>query len=166
MISILVAGAVGLAVTLLGTPVAIRAFTVWGWGQRIREDGPHTHFEKMGTPTMGGLVILLAPAPELPGRPDDVRRPAPSAGVALLLAAVGFGLVGLPRRLHEGAAPAIARAHEVAEVPGHGASCRVMFAVVVAHYSSHTGTLHEPLVHPRHRDQAGRASTCSGASWC
>ena len=41
MISILVAAAVGLAVALLGTPVAIRAFTLWGWGQRIREDGPH-----------------------------------------------------------------------------------------------------------------------------
>ena len=40
MIPILVAGAVGLAVTLLGTPVAIRLFRVWGWGQRIREDGP------------------------------------------------------------------------------------------------------------------------------
>ena len=60
MISILVAGAVGLAVTLLGTPVAIRAFRIWGWGQRIREDGPHTHFEKVGTPTMGGIVMLVA----------------------------------------------------------------------------------------------------------
>jgi len=58
VISILVAAAVGLAVTLLGTPVAIRAFRVWGWGQRIREDGPHTHLEKMGTPTMGGIVII------------------------------------------------------------------------------------------------------------
>ena len=55
MISILVAAAVGLAVALLGTPAAIRAFRVLGWGQRIREDGPHTHFEKMGTPTMGGM---------------------------------------------------------------------------------------------------------------
>ena len=50
----------GLAITLLGTPVAIRAFRVWGWGQRIREDGPHTHFEKVGTPTMGGIVMLVA----------------------------------------------------------------------------------------------------------
>ena len=59
MRQILIAAAVGLAVTLLGTPLAIRAFRLWGWGQRIREDGPHTHFEKMGTPTMGGTVMLL-----------------------------------------------------------------------------------------------------------
>ena len=58
MRAILIAAAVGLAVTLLGTPLAIRAFRLWGWGQRIREDGPHTHLEKMGTPTMGGVVIV------------------------------------------------------------------------------------------------------------
>ena len=53
---VLGAAAIGLTVTLLGTPVAIRLFRVWGWGQRIREDGPHTHMEKMGTPTVGGIV--------------------------------------------------------------------------------------------------------------
>jgi phospho-N-acetylmuramoyl-pentapeptide-transferase len=58
--SILVAAAVGLFSTLLFTPVAIRAFRLLGWGQRVREPGPNypQHQEKMGTPTMGGLVIL------------------------------------------------------------------------------------------------------------
>ncbi|MFM2272899.1 MAG: hypothetical protein RL702_1964 [Pseudomonadota bacterium] len=31
-----------------------------GKGQPIREDGPQTHFAKRGTPTMGGLMILIA----------------------------------------------------------------------------------------------------------
>lgn len=31
-----------------------------GAGQPIRDDGPQTHFKKAGTPTMGGLIILLA----------------------------------------------------------------------------------------------------------
>ena len=31
-----------------------------GRGQPIRADGPETHFKKAGTPTMGGLIILLA----------------------------------------------------------------------------------------------------------
>jgi len=62
VISILVAAAVGLFATLLFTPVAIRVFRVLGWGQRVREPGPHSpqHQEKMGTPTMGGLVIIGA----------------------------------------------------------------------------------------------------------
>ncbi len=29
-------------------------------GQPIRDDGPETHFKKAGTPTMGGLMILIA----------------------------------------------------------------------------------------------------------
>ena len=31
-----------------------------GRGQPIRSDGPVTHLDKQGTPTMGGLIILLA----------------------------------------------------------------------------------------------------------
>jgi phospho-N-acetylmuramoyl-pentapeptide-transferase len=58
--SVLIAAAVGLFATLLFTPVAIRFFRVLGWGQRVREPGPNypQHQEKMGTPTMGGLVIV------------------------------------------------------------------------------------------------------------
>lgn len=31
-----------------------------GAGQPIREDGPETHFKKAGTPTMGGLMVLIS----------------------------------------------------------------------------------------------------------
>ncbi|MGE5226163.1 MAG: phospho-N-acetylmuramoyl-pentapeptide-transferase [Planctomycetaceae bacterium] len=93
MISILVAGAIGLAVTLLGTPVAIRAFRLWGWGQRIREDGPHTHMEKMGTPTMGGIVMLLGLVLGYAASRLTTER-FTATGLALVLAAVGFGVVG------------------------------------------------------------------------
>ena len=93
MISILVAGAIGLAVTLLGTPIAIKVFTVWGWGQRIREDGPHTHMEKMGTPTMGGIVILVGLLLAFLAT-RFTSGPITPAGLALVVAVVGFGLVG------------------------------------------------------------------------
>ncbi len=59
MTNILVAGMVGLIISLLGTPLAIRSFRRRGWGQLIREEGPKAHFEKHGTPTMGGLIILI-----------------------------------------------------------------------------------------------------------
>ena len=93
MIAILIAAAVGLAITLLGTPVAIRAFRTWGWGQRIREDGPHTHFEKVGTPTMGGIVMLLG---LVGGYTVAViaNGDVTVLGLALVMAAVGFGVVG------------------------------------------------------------------------
>jgi phospho-N-acetylmuramoyl-pentapeptide-transferase len=90
---ILIAAAVGLAVTLLGTPVAIRLFRLWGWGQRIREDGPRTHMEKMGTPTMGGTVILLGlVAAYLATR--FVFEGFTAAGLSVLAATLGLGAIG------------------------------------------------------------------------
>src|SRR4029077_7598361 len=93
VISILIAAGVALAVVLLGTPVAIHAFSTWGWGQRIREDGPHTHLEKMGTPTMGGIVILIGFVLGFLASGVTTQR-FTATGLALVLAAVGFGVVG------------------------------------------------------------------------
>jgi phospho-N-acetylmuramoyl-pentapeptide-transferase len=93
VISILVAAAIAGAVTLLGTPIAIRAFRVWGWGQRIREDGPSTHMEKLGTPTMGGIVMLAGLLVGFLASRVTTQR-VTETGLALLLAAIGFGLVG------------------------------------------------------------------------
>ena len=93
MTAILLAGATGLLITLLGTPVAIRLFRLWGWGQRIREDGPRGHLEKMGTPTMGGIVIIGGMVVAY-----AVARLAfgrfTAAGISVLIVTVGLGLVG------------------------------------------------------------------------
>ena len=55
----MLAGLVGLVVSLFCTPLAVKRFRHRGWGQLIREEGPKAHYEKRGTPTMGGLVILV-----------------------------------------------------------------------------------------------------------
>jgi phospho-N-acetylmuramoyl-pentapeptide-transferase len=44
---------------LLG-PWVIRKLSAMQVGQYIREDGPQSHHKKAGTPTMGGVLILLA----------------------------------------------------------------------------------------------------------
>ncbi len=41
-------------------PVMIRKLSHHQIGQTVRSDGPPTHFEKVGTPTMGGALILVA----------------------------------------------------------------------------------------------------------
>jgi phospho-N-acetylmuramoyl-pentapeptide-transferase len=58
--AILLAGGLSLLFTIFGTRVAIRVFAARGYGQLIRDDGPTTHHTKRGTPTMGGLVIVLS----------------------------------------------------------------------------------------------------------
>jgi phospho-N-acetylmuramoyl-pentapeptide-transferase len=57
---VFVAAGVALAVSILLTPYLIRFFARQGFGQEIRADGPKSHQTKRGTPTMGGVAILLA----------------------------------------------------------------------------------------------------------
>jgi phospho-N-acetylmuramoyl-pentapeptide-transferase len=92
--AILVALAVAFLFTLLGTPVAIRAFRAWGWGQRIREDGPRGHLEKMGTPTMGGVVMIGGILAAYAAARVVVPR-LTLAALSVLFATVGLGLVGM-----------------------------------------------------------------------
>ena len=41
-------------------PYMIRKLSHYQIGQTVRQDGPPTHFEKIGTPTMGGVLILIS----------------------------------------------------------------------------------------------------------
>ena len=43
-------------------PMTIRALTRLRVGQVVRSEGPATHLEKAGTPTMGGVLILASTA--------------------------------------------------------------------------------------------------------
>ncbi len=94
MLAILLGGGIALLVSLLGTRVAIRLFTKWGYGQEIRDDGPTSHHTKRGTPTMGGVVIIASVVLGY-GLAKLLTTNAPSASALLLLFLfVGMGLVG------------------------------------------------------------------------
>jgi len=94
MRAILLGGSLALLFTLLGTRVAIRILVAKSYGQLIRDDGPTTHHTKRGTPTMGGLVIIVSVvfayfAAKL------ITQDTPSASALLLLFLfVGLGTVG------------------------------------------------------------------------
>ena len=49
-----------LLISLLLGPWMIRKLRQWSIGQFIREDGPKSHETKAGTPTMGGLLIIIS----------------------------------------------------------------------------------------------------------
>lgn len=59
-------------------------------GQPIREDGPETHFAKAGTPTMGGLMILISVAISTLLWADLSNQ---FIWIALMVM-VGYGLIG------------------------------------------------------------------------
>ena len=60
MSRVLIAGVIALLISILAGPKFIAYLRSKEYGQHIREEGPEHHVSKQGTPTMGGLLILLA----------------------------------------------------------------------------------------------------------
>src|SRR5678815_5066293 len=76
-----------------------------GKGQPIRDDGPQTHKAKVGTPTMGGLMILTSLVIAM----LIWMNPATPLVWACLAVTVGFGMIGflddfdkVTKRSHKG----------------------------------------------------------------
>ena len=69
-------------------PILIPVLHKLKYGQTEREDGPESHLKKSGTPTMGGIAILIAFAVSafIFGGNED--------GIAVILITLGFGIVG------------------------------------------------------------------------
>jgi phospho-N-acetylmuramoyl-pentapeptide-transferase len=58
----IMAALTALAISLLFGPALINKLAALKAGQVVRSDGPQTHLIKAGTPTMGGVMILLSVA--------------------------------------------------------------------------------------------------------
>ena len=94
MRAVVLSGAISLIIALLGTPWVIRYLTVRQFGQFIRKDGPASHHTKRGTPTMGGVVIIVAAVVGwLGGNVLTERTPNVSSALVVALM-LGLGLVG------------------------------------------------------------------------
>lgn len=80
---------VGLVSTAILGPILIPILRRLKFGQVVREDGPQTHLQKTGTPTIGGLIFLL---PIFIGG-IFISFVLPDV-LPVLIATVGFGLIG------------------------------------------------------------------------
>ena len=60
LLKILVAAVVAFVISAVIGKVLVPALRRWKAGQSIKEDGPTWHMSKQGTPTMGGLMFILA----------------------------------------------------------------------------------------------------------
>lgn len=104
MIALLVAAALGVMLSIFGTPYAIRILRRRKIGQFIQEDIQGQHAHKQGTPTMGGVVFVSAAV--IGWLLAHVRLWTPESGVTFqtrdfgmggwlaVLALVGMALVG------------------------------------------------------------------------
>ncbi|WP_090817207.1 phospho-N-acetylmuramoyl-pentapeptide-transferase [Paenibacillus sp. yr247] len=80
---------VAFVLALIMGPLFIPILRRMKFGQQIREDGPQGHLKKQGTPTMGGVIILLALALATLRFADKNMDL-----LILLIASLGYGLVG------------------------------------------------------------------------
>ncbi len=79
-----------LFISLLVGPGLIRRLNEYQIGQSVRDDGPESHLSKTGTPTMGGLLILVSIAVGTLCWADLSNR---FIGVVLLVT-LAFGIIG------------------------------------------------------------------------
>lgn len=71
------------------SPFAIPLLKRLKFGQNVRNDGPGTHLKKMGTPTMGGIIILLSMVTA-----TIFFLKENEAVQTILFVTVGFGVIG------------------------------------------------------------------------
>ena len=69
-------------------PVLIPFLHRLKFGQTVRDDGPQTHLQKTGTPTMGGLALLAAFVL------SAIFMTPTHETIAVILVTIGFGLIG------------------------------------------------------------------------
>ncbi len=95
MTTLFLAGTIALIFTLVMTPVFIRIFRRIGWGQAIY-DGlmPDQHRAKKGTPTMGGIVVIVGIALGFFVSSWVTGSAIELPALMVLLMLVGFGIVG------------------------------------------------------------------------
>ena len=81
---------ISFAISAILCPILIPFLRKLKFGQTIRDEGPKAHMKKSGTPTMGGLAILISVAVTSLFFVKDYPRIIP-----VLFTTVGFGIVGL-----------------------------------------------------------------------
>ena len=94
MIALLIAASVSMTVSLLGTKYLIPWLQAAGVGQPIRLDGPEGHRVKAGTPTMGGVAIVLGAVAGYVVSHLRAETVITRSGITLTMAIIGAGLVG------------------------------------------------------------------------
>jgi len=91
---IVFAGALSILLSFIFTPALIRILSRRGVGQMIRDDGPKTHHVKRGTPTMGGIVLILSTLAAYFGSHLITGVGITASALLVLGLIIGLGLIG------------------------------------------------------------------------
>ncbi|WP_078547303.1 phospho-N-acetylmuramoyl-pentapeptide-transferase [Litchfieldia alkalitelluris] len=84
----------GFLICVILSPLFIPFLRRLKFGQSIREEGPKSHQKKSGTPTMGGVIILLSIIITTLVMTMKFSEEIGAKTLLLLLVTVGFGILG------------------------------------------------------------------------
>ncbi len=90
MARVLAAALVAMIIAILSGPTFIAFLRRNEFGQQIREEGPERHQTKQGTPTMGGLLIIIAASVAFLALSRYTLPALTVFGTALACGAIGF----------------------------------------------------------------------------
>ena len=94
MKGIVFAGALSILLSFILTPAFIRVLSRRGFGQMIRDDGPKSHHVKRGTPTMGGIVLILSTFAAYFGSHLITGVGVTASALLVMGLIIGLGLIG------------------------------------------------------------------------
>lgn len=80
---------ISFVISVAAGPIIIPFLKKLKVGQTVRDDGPKTHLKKTGTPTMGGILIIVSVAVTSILYVKEYKRIVP-----ILFLTLGFGLIG------------------------------------------------------------------------
>ncbi|WP_132995737.1 phospho-N-acetylmuramoyl-pentapeptide-transferase [Sporanaerobacter acetigenes] len=129
---------ISFAITIILGPILIPLLRKLKIGQNVREEGPKTHLKKSGTPTMGGVIMLIA-----------LIITTFTSGMmnrdmyVLLLSTLGFGLIGFIDDYIK-----VAKKRSLGLKPYQKLIGQIILATVLAVYQSHTSVLGTKILIP------------------
>lgn len=80
---------ISFAISVVAGPLIIPFLKRIKVGQTVRDDGPRTHLKKTGTPTMGGILIIISVTVTSLIYVDEYPKTVP-----ILFLMLGFGMIG------------------------------------------------------------------------
>ncbi|KGG80565.1 phospho-N-acetylmuramoyl-pentapeptide-transferase [Caloranaerobacter azorensis] len=125
-------------ITLILGPILIPILKRLKVGQNVRDEGPKTHLKKQGTPTMGGIIMLIA-----------LVITTLSSGlinrdmIVLLVATLSFGLIGFIDDFIKVVLKRSLGLRAYQKLIG-----QILFAVILAIYQSNTSILGTKVLIP------------------
>lgn len=85
--------AISFIISVVLSPIIIPILRRLKFGQSIRTEGPKSHMKKAGTPTMGGVIFLIAIIATT-GIVGKMFNLFTTQSVVMLLVLIGFGFIG------------------------------------------------------------------------